>query len=304
MKRYFRVNAIAAAVAVGLSASAHAITVTSSNSGADSFSELILVAYDDSKVGTGEGVTYVRGLGVQMDAFLPNSPLVTNPSVTVNAGAATAFAGGTRTTPGALFTNAAVSGDSNWTTFTSQVSPANIRWGVVGRKAGTAGTTGQYPAAVYTGVASPTNTAQVGTLSAAFGTLMNLANSNGCGGASDSCVFGLDIGANLGAAISLNGVGEVGDVLPFILAFKNVSSGTPVAQQAAAPAFAPFCNDLNALDCKTWSINGSTGEVTYSLAALQQPEPPANIPVPAAGWLLLTGIAGLVGLSRRKRSAG
>jgi hypothetical protein len=62
----------------------------------------------------------------------------------------------------------------------------------------------------------------------------------------------------------------------------------------------PFCNSF---DCAKWSINGTTGAVTYTLLA-EPNEPPVNqVPVPAAGWLLLTGIAGLVGFSRRKRNA-
>jgi hypothetical protein len=299
MKQQFRIKLIAAAVAVMASASAQAVVVTSSNSGATSYSELILVAYDDTKV-LSAPITYVRGLGVQMDAFLPNSPLVTSPAVTVNAGAATVFAGGARTpSTGAIFSNAPVAGDTNWAAFTTAVGDLdNIRWGVVGRKAGTASVAGQYPAAVYTGAAAPTNNAQVQTLSSAFNLLMETANGQGCGGVNDSCVTEFGVGSNLGANVTFNGVAPLSETLSFTLAFKNASNNS----QAGAPAFVPFCNAVG--NCATWSINGSNGEVTYSLAALQQPEPPVSqIPVPAAGWLLLTGIAGLVGFSRRKRNA-
>jgi hypothetical protein len=282
---------IAAAVAVGLSASAHAITVTSSNSGATSYSELILVAYDDTKVGTGTGTTYLRGLGVQMDAFLPNSPLVTSPVVTVNAGAATVFAGGTRTpNAGASFSNAAVGGDTNWATFTAAVGTlSNIRWGVVGRKAGTASVAGQYPAAVYTGAAAPANNAQVQTLSGAFNSLMNTANSFGCGGANDSCVTEIDVGSNLGANVTFNGVATLSETLGFTLSFKNASNNS----QAGAPAFVPFCNTSG---CATWSINSASGEVTYSLAGEQT----TVVPLPAAAWFMVAGLLGMVGLGRRK----
>jgi hypothetical protein len=284
---------IAAAVAVGLSASAHAITVTSSNSGAASYSELILVAYDDTKVGTGTGTTYLRGLGVQMDAFLPNSPLVTSPVVTVNAGAATVFAGGTRTpNAGASFSNAAAGGDTNWATFTAAVGTlSNIRWGVVGRKAGTASVAGQYPAAVYTGAAAPANNAQVQTLSGAFNSLMNTANGLGlgCGGANDSCVTEIDVGSNLGANVTFNGVATLSETLGFTLSFKNASNNS----QAGAPAFVPFCNTSG---CATWSINSASGEVTYSLAGEQT----TVVPLPAAAWFMVAGLLGMVGLGRRK----
>jgi hypothetical protein len=174
----------------------------------------------------------------------------------------------------------------------------SIRWGVVGRKAGTASIAGQYPAAVYTGTAAPGNNLQVQTLSGAFNSLMNTANGQGCSGANDSCVTEIDVGSNLGANITFNGVTTLSETLSFWLAFKNASNNS----QALAPALVPFCNAVG--NCATWSINGSNGEVTYSLAALQQPEPPTHqVPVPAAGWLLLTGIAGLVGFSRRKRNA-
>jgi len=297
MKQQFRIKLIAAAVAVMASASAQAVVVTSSNSGATSYSELILVAYDDTKINS-TPITYVRGLGVQMDAFLPNSSLVTNPVVTVNAGAATVFAGGTRTpSTGAIFSNAAVGGDTNWAAFTTAVgNPDNIRWGVVGRKAGTASIAGQYPAAVYTGTAAPVNNSQVQTLSSAFNLLMSTANAQGCDGVTDSCITEFGVGSNLGANVTFNGVGMLGDLLPFTLAFKNASNNS----QAGAPAFVPFCNSF---DCAKWSINGTTGAVTYTLLAEQTTQPPSQVPVPAAGWLLLTGIAGLMGFSRRKRNA-
>jgi hypothetical protein len=283
---------IAAAVAVGLSASAHAITVSTSNANnSTGYNELVLVAYDDTKVGTGSGITYVRGLGVQMDAFLPNSPLVTSPAVAVNAGAATVFAGGTRTpNSGANFTNAAVAGDGNWAAFTAAVgSLSNIRWGVVSRKQGGAAVANQYPAVVYTGIAAPTNNGQVGTMANAFGNLMNQANSFGCGGAADSCVTEIDVGSNLGAAISYNGVATLSETLGFTLAFKNINTNN----QALPPAFVPFCNDFG---CASWAINSTSGAVTYSLAGA----PTTVIPLPAAAWLMVGGLLGMFGLGRRK----
>jgi hypothetical protein len=104
----------------------------------------------------------------------------------------------------------------------------------------------------------------------------------------------IDIGSNLGAAISFNGVGVLADLLPFTLAFKNTNLGpTGIPNgSTSAPALVPFCNSF---DCAKWSINSTTGAVTYTLVS--------QVPVPAAGWLLLTGIAGLVGFSRRKRNA-
>lgn len=72
---------IAAVVAVGLSASAHDVTVTWSNTNLTSLNERVLVACDDSKVGTGTGITYLRGLGVQMVAFLPHSSLQTTTGI-------------------------------------------------------------------------------------------------------------------------------------------------------------------------------------------------------------------------------
>lgn len=296
MNHGFRLKLIAGAVAALASASAQALVVTSSNSGPTSFSELVLVAYDDTKVGTGVGLTYLRGLGVQMNAFLPNSPLVTNPSVAVNAGAATQFAGGDKTPSTGL--TLPFAGDAAWQTFLNRSSGAdNIRWGVFGRRAGGAAVAGQYPAAVYTGVATPTNNGQVGTLSSAFNALMVNANGQGCDSAV-SCITEIDVGSNLGAAIAYNGVGTLAQTLPFTLAFKNTNTNN----QNLAPAFVPFCNSV---DCADWSINAANGTVTYSLLGEQLPPPDTQvIPLPAAGWLLLTGLAGLAGLSRRKRNAG
>lgn len=295
MKQRFRLNLIAGAVAALASASAQAVIVSSGNTGINSFSELVLVAYDEDKLGKG-GLTYVRGLGIKMNEFLPNSPLQGN--VPINAGAAGVFGGGDKTpSSGFLFSNA---GDSNWATFLSRSSGESfIRWGVIGRKAGNPQIANQYNAVVFTGATTAVSNVQVGTLGSAFNSLMVNANSLP-GGCAVSCVTEsgaagmLEVGANLGSAIGYNGVAGVGDLLSFTLAFKNTEAG--VANNLEA-AFVPFCNSF---DCAKWSINGATGEVNYSLRA----EPATGvIPLPAAGWLLLTGLAGMVGLSRRKRSA-
>lgn len=299
MNHSFRLKVIAGAVAALASASAQALILTSSNAGPTSFSEVVLVAYDNTKVGTGVGLTYLRGLGVQMDAFLPNSPLQSQGGVAVFGGAATAFAGGDKTPAAGLnFTDA---GDSLWQTFVGRASsPEDIRWGVFGRKSGGAAVGGQYPAAIYTGLASPTNNGQVGTLSSAFNFLMLTANAQGCDSA-DSCITEIDVGSNLGAAIAYNGVSTLSDMLPFTLAFKN-NGTTGGGGTNAAPAFVSFCNSF---DCADWSIDGLTGEVKYTLLGQPIIQPPVGtvVPLPAAGWLLLTGIAGLFGLSRRKRNA-
>jgi len=311
MKQRFRLKLIAGAVAVLASTSAQAIILSVGNVGAASFSELVLVAYDEDKLGKG-GLTYVRGLGVKMNEFLPNSPLQGN--VPVNAGAASIFAGGNATSStGFMFSNP---GDANWTSFLNRSAGESfIRWGVVGRKTGNPQVANQYNGVVYTGATTAATNGQLGTLGNAFGSLMFNANSL-AGGCDVSCVTdpggagNLELSTNLGAAIGYNGVGGVGDLLTFTLAFKNTEAGLAINGE---PAFVPFCN---AFDCGKWSINGTTGAVTYSLAAEPMvppppPPPPVDpidpnptvIPLPAAGWLLLTGLAGMIGLSRRKRNA-
>ena len=112
----------------------------------------------------------------------------------------------------------------------------------------------------------------------------------------DSCITEQNFGENFGANVpGFDGAGTLSEVLAFNLSFKNA------AGSAGASAVAGFCNSF---DCAEWSINAATGEVTYTLAAAPIAPPPGTtvIPLPAAGWLLVTGLAGLAGLSRRKRN--
>jgi hypothetical protein len=118
---------------------------------------------------------------------------------------------------------------------------------------------------------------------------MNLANSNGCGSAADSCVTTLDVGSSLNTGVTFNGVATLSETLGFTLAFKNTNSGAPAAQAGSAPAFAPFCDAQG--NCATWSINSASGEVSYEIAA---------VPLPAAAWFMGAGLLGMFGLGRRK----
>ena len=77
----------------------------------------------------------------------------------------------------------------------------------------------------------------------------------------------------------------------------SVNSAVILATSSAFPGFQPyFSGGLTKLECGSTTGGGLCGEYV-------PPEPPEPIPVPAAVWLMGSGLLGLVGVGRRRRKA-
>lgn len=67
-------------------------------------------------------------------------------------------------------------------------------------------------------------------------------------------------------------------------------------------AFAAFLLDSSEDLAGVWSITGKTDENDLSHSSIYYRGEPAVVPVPAAGFLLLTALGGIAGLRRKRRS--
>ena len=276
---------LSSAVLAGAAAAAHAQTVPVPDPSTDA-SELIFIV--QSIGGTNSGDTYDlvlnAGTGTASNSYL-TSAQVNSPGVAAVDG----------TSAGVIYGDAGFSvslaGDSALSTFISTAGGAsNVRWGVMG--------------GAYIGGATNATLKKVGNvLIATTGTAGSIV-SVGETGLLDTITVDLstDIkGLNGGSFDAFDGVTNGFPASPgtdnqnFDLYGNGVVQGAAVGSTNSLYGITgngTTANDGLAYLLGTFTFNGTTLSFTGEQSA---------VPIPAAGWLLGSGLLGLLGISRRRR---
>lgn len=278
----FNLKMIAAAAAMVAVSSAHADLA--GNNAAGTGSSFALLAFN-----TTTGSYYVRDLGYTLNSFLPNSVTTSALDGGVT-GTQTPEAGNTITWAAGTF--------SSW--LAGQTSGA-IAWTVAAGDNLTAGGATNQARALVALSAAPavtvTNTLVRGAVTNANG-VGGLANTNnGAANANDSSTTWYDkTGATvLGSFLNNNGFGT-GTLNSLNTAASLFYYATTAATGASTTA-ANVSSFSNSLNTATLTL-ASSGVLTYDL----QPAVSA-VPLPAAAWLMGSGLVGLAGMFRRRKAA-
>lgn len=257
----FKLKALAAALALAAAAPVFAAQIVDGTSG---HSDLVMSAWDPVAQ-TG----YAMNLNIQMNGFAGNSNLSFAP-------------------------------DANMAAFLGKVSPANILWNIVAVDStgsptvggelnvfSTADTTPAAPQNIKMGSAvSQENTyfAYVNGLTTGDGGSPALSSGNSVYHTATSAIDYAYAGSGthnstFGGAFAFSNAGALGQSLNFY----EISSVT--GTKLTKTKVTPFAGG-------TWTLS-SNGALNYAVTT-------SPVPVPAAAWLFVSGLLGLVGVSRRK----
>jgi len=272
MKLKLKIIAAAAVMAAASGAQADLVTNFAGNS------SLALVAFNVLS-----NSYYVRDLGFTLNSFLPNSV-----TTTAADGGGSAVIGNKTPEAGLNISFAA----GNFVSWLGSQDTAQIRWTIAAGDGSVAGAPVDFNRALVASSQGPllaTNT----TIRAASNT------NNGVSGlASTNPTFGYDAtGATIAPGfLSNNGFGA--STLNLLngaasLYYYVTTASTGASSTTSAPK--TFSNSLNTA---TLTL-ASTGVLTYDL----QPAAVSAVPVPAAAWLLGSGLLGIGGMIRRRKAA-
>lgn len=268
MKMKLKATLLAAAAVLGMAGNASAAL----QDAASGSSALIFSAWDPTT-----GKSYSEALAFNLNSFLPNGP-----------------SGSLSFAPDAAFT----------TLFGSIANNTSLLWNVAAGDSnstlgvGDAGTQFRLAATTTTLTPSITNF-QNSQATGKFQNYLNNLNSSGCSFgsntgscASSSATDGWNVNSGVwGAAAGLSGgfttAAGVGQSLFMLL---TANSGTSVSTQTGKTSY------LNTSGSpETWTLQND-GTLVWSGS------PVSNVPVPAAVWLLSSGLMGLIGVARRRDS--
>lgn len=287
MKLKMNLLAAVAVMAIAGQASAADITLGSVQGG----SSLFLSVWDST---TNE--SYVRNLGTNLNSFLPTG-MTTLPGDGTTIGTSDV---GNKTPSTGLTSSFA--GDALFTSTFGNNDAANIQWNIVAFDDQASVTKGlSRVITTVNGEATPTN-AGIGAMTfgmtnylTAIGTALASAGSavfTDPGVASFAGGDGFGDALNGGLQGSSSGTG-FDAVLDFYYFARTVVSGV----NSTLATVQQYANGANAAH---WTL-AADGTATYSLAA--EDGPPAEVPVPAAAWLLGSGLISVLGAARRRKKA-
>lgn len=272
----FNLKLIAAAVSMVAASAAHA-DLAANNSGNSS---MALVAFNQST-----GSYYVRDLGYNLNSFLPNS--VSTSSFDGSAVGNKTPEAGLNITWGDTF--------GNFTSWLAAQTSGTVAWTIA------AGDN------LVSGSASNQSRALVAMSAAPAVTITNtvvrnsVTNANGVGGLAgqnnDGTTWYDKTGSTVIPSFSVNnnyGAGTLNSLNVAASLFYYVTTAA-TGSSAVAANVSSFSNSLNTA---TLTLS-SAGVLTYDL----QPAAVSAVPLPAAAWLMGSGLVGLGGMVRRRKAA-
>lgn len=269
-------KAIALAAALVAAGSAHADLVGNADNTATG-SSLALVAFNSVT-----NAYYVRDLGVTLNSFLPSSV------TTLPGDGGGAAISGTRTPEaGASFSSA----DTSFTSWLAGQTASAVRWTVIAGDSASTGVNGVARLLLAINGTAPTNPVTNGTVRNASTALAGLKGQNpgmGLSATGDTVLPGFSLGNYILQPATLSLLDVASNLFYFSATTQTLSSST-VANSTRFGNSGGFAS----------VVLSSSGDFTYSLA----PAAVSAVPVPAAAWLLGSGLLGIGGMMRRRKAA-
>ncbi len=268
----FNLKMIAVAVAMVSAAGAANAALTTGNNGS-----LAIVAYSQST-----NAWYIRDTGYLLNSFLPSSVTTLSGDGSVT---------GDKTPAAGLTIDKTVTasfGDSSFSTWLSGQTQADVRWFV--SAVDSVGTTSSNRKRFISSSADIGQTATNGQVDQyiASGAAGGLATLFGSGTLS---VTGTDAPSAFGTNFGLGGAGlaSIGDAVGLFYFARSTNTGSTTAASTGTQYG-------NATGYATVSL-AANGDFTYNVPAA------SAVPVPAAAWLLGSGLLAMGGAIRRRKAA-
>jgi hypothetical protein len=290
----FNLKTLAVAVALAAAGSQANAAMVNAQSGDSS---VIMYAWSASL-----GRSYSRDLGTDMDSFLYNgasAPTAGSYPFNTTLNADMPIVAGNVTNAGYSLSFGTDSVMASWLGNGSALA-SDVQWGIAAVDGQGSGSNFRALTTVQAGASSAgTTNSELATFELKFDTYVGAHNPlgthatglNGSAGSGGSNGSNADASAvfsvNWGGSSSFFATGGVGQSLEMFFMAQNGTLGSTNATSARYGNTDGFA---------TWTMN-SDGSLGYATAAA------AVVPVPAAAWLFASGLLGLVGIARRKKTA-